>query len=319
MRAVLPYLALLAIGGAWGITTPLIKVATTAGHGALGVALWSSGLSVLVLGGWLGLRGRLRALPLDPPSLRLYAVVGLLGIALPQWASFSGTTHLPAGIMSIVISLVPVFSLPLALLVRAEGFSPRRLAGVALGALAILLLMAPGSASLPAPGLWVWVLVGALAPLCYAVEGLFVASSPARGANPVQVLWAGSLVALVILVPLAAVFGGFHSPLAGIGRGEAAVIAAGLLSMAAFVGYIALLRHAGAVFGAQVAYTVTGSGVIWAMVLLGERYSIGVWVALAALFVGLFLVQPRRAVVEEVVAGGAVTGSAVAEVSDVRI
>ncbi|WP_333827410.1 DMT family transporter [Pararhodobacter sp.] len=298
MRAALPYLALLAIGGAWGITTPLVKTATLAGHGALGVALWSGSLSILVLGSYLGLRGQLRRLPLDPASLRLYAVVGLLGIALPQWASFTGTTHLPAGIMSIVISLVPVFSLPLALVVRAEGFSAVRLAGVMLGALAIVLLIAPGADSLPAPGLWVWVLVGALAPLFYAFEGMYVASSPARGANPVQVLWAGSVVAVLFLLPLAGVFGGLRSPLAGIGRGEMAVIAAGLLSMGAFVGYIALLRHAGAVFGAQVAYVVTGSGVVWAMLLLGERYSVSVWAALAALFVGLFLVQPRRALAQ---------------------
>lgn len=295
MQGALPYLALLAIGGAWGMTTPLIKTATLAGHGALGIALWSACLSVLVLGVFLAVRGQLRRLPCDAASLRLYGVVGMLGIALPQWASFTGTTHLPAGIMSIVISLVPVFSLPLALALRAERFSARRLAGVALGAAAILLLIAPGAASLPTPGLWVWVLVGALAPLFYAVEGMYVAGSPARGANPVQVLWAGSLVALVVLIPLVALLGGPRPPLTAFGQGEAAIVAAGLLSMAAFVGYIALLRHAGAVFGAQVAYTVTGSGVIWAMVLLGERYSVWVWAALAALFVGLFLVQPRPA------------------------
>ncbi|MCC5970652.1 MAG: DMT family transporter [Pararhodobacter sp.] len=297
IRAALPYLALLTIGSAWGLTTPLIKIASTAGHGALGIALWSSGISLLFLGAYLAFRGQVRRLPLDPASLRLYVAVGLLGIALPQWASFTGTAHLPAGIMSIIISLGPVFTLPLALSLGMEQFSGRRLAGVALGALAIVLLIAPG-ASLPAPGLWVWVLVGALAPLFYAFEGVFVAGSPARGANPVQVLWAGSAVALVVLVPLAVVFGGFRSPLAGIGAGEAAVIVAGLLAMAAFVGYIALLRSAGAVFGAQVAYTVTGSGVIWAMILLGERYSIWVWLALGTLFVGLFLVQPRRVVPE---------------------
>ncbi|HHX91223.1 MAG TPA: DMT family transporter [Paracoccus sp.] len=296
MRGVLPYVALLAIGGAWGLSAPLVKTATQEGHGALGIALWSAVLSVLVLGGFLTFGGQLRRLPVDAASLRLYAVVGLLGIALPQWASFSGTTHLPAGIMSIIVSLVPVFTLPLALLLRTERFSARRLAGVALGALAIILLIAPGAGSLPDPSLWVWVLVGALAPLLYAFEGMYVAASEARGASAVQVFWAGSVVAVLVLVPLVWAFGGLR-PLA-FGRGEAAIATAGLMSMGAFVGYIALLRHAGAVFGAQVAYTVTGSGVIWAMVLLGERYSFWVWVALAVLFAGLFLVQPRHAPAE---------------------
>ena len=42
-------------------------------------------------------------------------------------------------------------------------------------------------------------------------------------------------------------------------------------------------------------YLVTGFGVIWAIVLLGERYSGWVWGAMALMFAGLFLVQPRRA------------------------
>ncbi len=286
------YLALLAIGAAWGLTTPLVKTATIAGHPALSIALWQAGMNVVILGAIQAGRGRLHRTPLDPASLRLYLVFGLFGIALPQWASFTGTTHLPAGIMSIVVSLVPIFALPLALALGTERFSPRRLGGVALGAAAIVLLTAPG-ASLPEPGLWVWVLVGALAPLFYAFEGAYVAASRAPGAGPFQLLWAASVVALVVLIGLNLWSGGTRSPLAGFGIAEAAIVTAGALSMAAYAGYIALLRRWGAVFGAQVAYTVTGCGVVWAMLILGERYPPMVWAALCALFAGLFLVQPR--------------------------
>lgn len=294
IRPGLAYLALLAIGAAWGLTTPLIKTATIAGHAALGIALWQVCITITVLGVFLALRGELRRLPLDGPALRLYAVLGLLGIALPQWASFTGTTHLPAGVMSIVISLVPVFTLPLVLALGMERFSARRLVGVGLGALAIVLLTAP-QGSLPAPGLWVWVLVGALAPLLYAIEGAYVAGSKARQATVAQLLLAGSVVALALLLPLNLALGALRLPSLQPGSGDAAIIAASLLSMLAYAGYIMLLRRAGAVFGAQVAYTVTGCGVLWAMLLLGERYSLWVWAALATLFLALFLVQPRAA------------------------
>jgi len=40
---------------------------------------------------------------------------------------------------------------------------------------------------------------------------------------------------------------------------------------------------------------VTGSGIVWAMLLLGERYSGWVWAALGAMMVGVLLVQPRKA------------------------
>ena len=77
--------------------------------------------------------------------------------------------------------------------------------------------------------------------------------------------------------------------------GAAAFVLAGLLGIGAYGGYLWLLQQTGAVFGAQVSYTVTGMGVVWAMLLLGERYSGWVWAALALLFAGLFLVRPRGA------------------------
>ena len=68
--------------------------------------------------------------------------------------------------------------------------------------------------------------------------------------------------------------------------------------MLGYAGYILVLRLTGPVFGAQVSFVVTGMGVVWSMILLGERYSLWVWGALLLLFMGLFLVQPRGAVRE---------------------
>ena len=39
--------------------------------------------------------------------------------------------------------------------------------------------------------------------------------------------------------------------------------------------------------------TVTGFGVLWAMLLLGESYSHWIWAAMGLMLIGLFLVQPR--------------------------
>lgn len=285
------YGAMLACGAAWGLTTPLIKTAVATGYGPLAMALWQGAMNIVILGAILAATGALSRLPRHRDALILYAVFGLLGMALPQWASFTGTAHLPSGVMSIILSLIPIFALPLALVLRTETFSPRRLLGVILGASAVVVLAAPGAA-LPAPGLWVWLLVGMLAPAMYAVEGAWVAGSRVQ-ASPFQVLFGGSVVAVLALIPLNLALGG---PLLPAGRpdvGLALVLAAGLLSLAAYAGYIGVLRRCGAVFGAQVGYVVTGAGVVWAMLLLGERYPPAVWVALGLLFLGLALVQPR--------------------------
>ena len=61
-----------------------------------------------------------------------------------------------------------------------------------------------------------------------------------------------------------------------------------------YAAYVWLAARAGAVFATQTSYFVTGSGVLWAMLLLGERFSAWVWAALVVMLVGLFLVQPRQ-------------------------
>lgn len=295
MRALAPFAALIAIGLAWGMTTPLNKIAVEAGHRPFGIMLWQVVIAVAVLTAILRLRARRgRLLPLAPADLRLYAVVAVLGMVLPQFFSYTAMAHLPAGVVSIIVSMVPLFTLPLALALRMERFRPIRLMGLAMGAAAVVLLIAP-AASLPGTAAAGFVLVAMLTPLCYALEGAYVSGTASRAAGPLQVLLGASLIGVVLVLPLALATRQVVSPFGPWGQAEAAIAAAGLISVLAYSGYVALLRAAGAVFAAQVAYLVTGSGIVWAMALLGERYSVWVWAALALLFAGLFLVQPRPA------------------------
>lgn len=292
-RLLLAYAGLLLIGSAWGSSTPMVKIATEAGYQATGIMMVQSWLTVIVIGGFLALSGQWRRVPTDRAHIRLYLVVGVVGMTFPHLASLIATQHLPAGVMSIVMSLVPLFVLPISLAIGLEQVRFRRIAGVLLGAMAIILLIAP-DASLPGTGLWVWVLFGALAPLGYAIEGIYVAHSPAQRVGPFVILWIGSAMAAILSIPVAILTDGIVMPNDTLGFPEFAIAWSGLVSVLAYAGYIVLLRHTGPVFGAQVSYIVTGTGIVWAMLLLGERYSPWVWGALCLLFVGLFLVQPRR-------------------------
>ena len=71
------------------------------------------------------------------------------------------------------------------------------------------------------------------------------------------------------------------------------MLAVATIHTCAYTGFLWLLGRAGAVFAAQVAYLVTGFGMLWAMLILGERYAGWVWLAFVAMLVGIFLVQPR--------------------------
>lgn len=283
--------ALLAIGLAWALTIPLTKLAVMAGYAPLGLLFWVKLLSLLVL--TLLLRLRRVALPPVARHLGLFAIIGVIGSVLPGSTSFWAASQLPAGIMAIVIAIVPIFALPIALALGLERWDPRRSLGVLAGGAAVLLIAAP-EASLPAGTAAGFVLIALIAPFCYGCEGNYLALRGTDGLDPIQLLWGATLVAVLMTGPLALFTGQFALPAFRFGPAEWAVIGNALCDSLAYSGYIWLIGRAGAVFASQVAYLVTGFGVLWSMALLAERYPPTVWLALLLMLGGVALVQPRR-------------------------
>lgn len=285
-------LGLLAVMGAgWGLTQPLSKIAVSTGHGHFGLIFWQLVIGVIVMAGLALRRGG--GLPLHPGALRTYLIIALIGTVIPNSASFQAIAHIPSGVASIVLSLVPLMAFPIALALRLDRWSMRRMAGLMAGLGGVLLLTLP-EASLPDPAMLVWVAVAMIAALCYAFEGNYVACWGTAGADAVQVLFGASLTGAVLTLPLALGSGQFIDPFAPWGAPEWALVAASVIHVLAYAGYVWLVGQAGPVFTAQVGYLVTGFGVVWAMLLLGERYSPFIWAAMGLILLGVFMVQPRR-------------------------
>jgi len=283
---------LVGAGVAWGATQPLSKVAVSTGHQPLGLIFWQLVIAVVLLA--LYNTARRRPLPLHRGALVTYLVIALTGTLLPNSMSYLAVVHLPAGIMSIAIATVPMVAFPIALALGSDRFSWARLAGLGLGLAGVALIALPSS-SLPEPGMVGWLGIALLPSLLYAIEGNYVARFGTAGCGPVQALLGASLVGAILALPLALASGQWIDPRQDIGQAELALITSSAIHAGAYVAYVWLIGRAGAVFAAQVAYVVTGAGVLWAMVLLGESYSGWVWLALGAMMAGLALVQPRGA------------------------
>lgn len=285
-----PVAALLVLGAGWGITQPLAKIAVSGGYREFGLVFWQLALGALVLLAVLRLRGtRLRV---TPARLGVWLLIALIGTILPNTASYRAVAHLPSGVMSIVVATVPMFAFPVALLLGIDRFSLRRLAGLTLGLAGVALIALPGT-SLPDPAMALWLPLALIAPLCYAFEGNLVARFGTAGMGPIATLAGASLLGAAIMAPVALATGQFILPAAPYGPPDAAILGIAGVHSLVYAGYVWLVGRAGSVFAAQVAYLVTGAGVLWAMVLLGERYSLWIWAALALMLAGLTLVQPR--------------------------
>lgn len=290
MTRFLPIMCLIGMGIAWGLSMPMTKLTVSTGHGHFGIIVWQMVLVALLMGIPLVLRPRANGPKLR--HLRLLLFVAFFGTMIPNSFSYIAAGHLPSGVMSIVMSLIPMSSLPIALMLGLEGFEWRRLSGLIFGAVAMVALIGP-STSLPNPAAAPFVLFAVIATICYGLEGNYVARFGLGGLDAIQVIFYSSLIGLLIITPTAVASGQFYNPFANFGVPEYALIVSSLGHGLAYALYIWLVGRTGPVFAAQVSYIVTIAGVLLSILLLGESYSGYIWLSLALVMIGLFLVQPR--------------------------
>ena len=289
MKKLIPFAWLILIGTSWGLTVPLIKIAVSTGYKPFGLIFWQMVIVALVLGVVNFVRGR--ELPINRKVLLFYLAFALISTLIPNAASYKAYTVLPAGVMSLLLSFIPMMAFPIALILGLDQFTFKRMAGLSLGLFAVLLIVGVPNA-LPNKAMLVFIPLGLLPSLMYAFEGNFVARFGTGGAGPLQVVLGSSIIGVVIMGPLALVTDQWINPIHKWGVADLALIAASLIQSFAYTLYVLIVRKYGPVFSVQVSYLVTASGLGWAMLILGERYSGPIWFALAIMFVGIYLVSP---------------------------
>jgi len=284
--AALPWAALVVFGAGWGAMQPANKIAVDGGFEPFGIMVWQ-GVVTLVLAGALVAR---MGMPRGQAQWAVAAQVAVLGTLLPHLASFTAVSHLPAGLMAIILSAIPIFALILGLILRSEVVTATRFAGLAAG-LGAMILIALSQGDVVGGAAWA-VFVGLIAPLCYAFNSALIAKRGLAGLHPLQA-FAG---AAVIFLPVSLLLALATGQLRGVAPDapSVAVIGSAIGHTLIYTGFLWLLGRAGAVFASQTAYLVTGFGIFWSMLFLGERYTGAVWLALGLMAVGITLVRPAR-------------------------
>jgi drug/metabolite transporter (DMT)-like permease len=283
---------LLLLGVGWGLTQPLTKITVMAGYQPLGMIFWQMLIGAILIG---TLRWRhLRRLQFTRKTLAVWLMIATIGSLIPGITSYRAAFHLPSGIMSIVIATIPMMAFPIAFALGNDTFSWRRLLGLILGLIGVGFIALP-DASLPERAMIAFLPLALIAPFCYACEGNIVARWGTAGLDPFAVLFGASAIGALISLPLAIGSGQFFVPQAPFILADFTLTVSSVIHVLVYTGYVWLIGRAGAVFAGQLSYVVTGSGVLWAMLLLGETYSLWVWWALICMIFGLILVQPRLA------------------------
>jgi drug/metabolite transporter (DMT)-like permease len=291
---------LVLMGAGWGATQPMTKIAVSTGYGSFGLLFWQTLIGAVLMAVICAIR-RVH-LPLHPRALRLYFILSLIGAVLPNTISYKAAVFLPAGIMSLLLSVIPMFAFVIALALGNEGFRWRRMIGLGFGLVGVLIILAP-SVDLGQDIPLFWAALYLITALFYAFEGNYIAKWGIEGLDTFQVMLGASLAGMIMITPFMLATGEFIWPQIPMPLPQLALAGSCVIHIFVYAAYVWLAGRAGAVFAVQVSYLVTGFGLIWAWLMLGEGYSSTLWLALAAMFVGMYLVQPRPKLAQSRVLG----------------
>ncbi len=285
------FLILIILGLGWGLSFTLGKIAITAGGTPIGLTFWQSLFSGLVLLAYVFFRhGKI----IIPKKMFLpIVIITFLSVVIPNIIFYACVEHLDAGVLSISVSVIPLFTYLIALGLRMDKFKVRRVIGLITGFCALLILILPEN-SLPDKRDIPWVLLALNCALCYALENIYIDRLALQNFGPIRLVCAVSFVSAIITFFLSLVMDQFFMLQPTNLYLFISTLGLGFISATAYSIFIYLIGRAGSVFSSQVGYLVTFFGVLWGIIILGESHSVFVWISLAMIMMGIFLVQPKQ-------------------------
>ena len=285
------FLILIILGLGWGLSFTLGKIAITAGGTPIGLTFWQSIFSGLILLAYVFFRhGKI----IIPKIMFLpIVIITFLSVVIPNIIFYACVEHLDAGVLSISVSVIPLFTYLIALGLRMDKFKVRRVIGLITGFCALLILILPEN-SLPDKRDIPWVLLALNCALCYALENIYIDRLALQNFGPIRLVCAVSFVSAIITFLLSLLMDQFFILQPTNLYLFISTLGLGFISATAYSIFIYLIGRAGSVFSSQVGYLVTFFGVVWGIIILGESHSVFVWISLAMIMMGIFLVQPKQ-------------------------
>lgn len=221
--------------------------------------------------------------------IMVYLSIGSFGLAIPYCIFMIAATRLPAGIVSIGLTLSPLLTYIWAMLLGMDRFNLVRVGGILAGIAAVLLILIP-EASLPEEGMGAWVLFVLLGPLSFSLASIGAAFFQPKEARPLEIATGVMIAGTIMLAPVVAAVGDWWFFPNGLNIGGWAVLISAAVNAYFFVMFQIIIRKAGPVVFSSNNFVTTLASVVWGIIIFSEQHSGYVWGAIALMCVGLFLV-----------------------------
>ncbi|MEM7469906.1 MAG: DMT family transporter [Pseudomonadota bacterium] len=282
---------ILALGIIWGAAFMLVRLSLE-GFGFWTVAALRNLFGGLVLWIICAALGQPLGAIRSKSAWTAILAIGVGALALPITLISWGLQFIPSAFAGVAMGAVPLLVLPLvAVFSPEEGIGPRRIMGLVLGFVGLAILLGPQAFASSGRSAEIWGRLACLAAAaCYAFGSIITRRAPKM--PPLPFATATLLVASVVLVPVAVLQEGIPQtfpPLPTL----ALVLAALLPTALAAVIRVRVITTAGSLFMSLTSYQVPVWSVVFGIALMGEELPPQLFGALALILLGIAISQSR--------------------------
>jgi drug/metabolite transporter (DMT)-like permease len=255
-----------------GLSFPLGKLAHAAGISPPAWAFAISGGGALVILGFILARGI--RIAWDIRHLRYYLIAGLLSYVLPNLLIYAAIPRLGAGLTAIYLTLSPIMTLTISIVMGIKRPGMLGFAGIGLGCLgALTIILSKGEVG---GGDILWLMAALFIPLSLAGGNVYrTLDWPANGKPLVLAMGSNAAAALCLFV--AALIWDGAMPFGVLS--EAPVLTLGQIAVSAlmFALFFRLQIAGGPVYLSQIGYVAAATSLVIGTLFLGERYALLTW------------------------------------------
>ncbi len=219
-----------------------------------------------------------------------FSVAGMFAYIIPLSVEFIVAPKIEAGILTLIVSAVPVFTLMVIWIFRLLNVTIKLVIGTLSGLVGLLILFYGNNNN---TSISIWTVYALIIPLSYAFDAIFMEKFWPRNLDSTQVAFGESTASLIFVILLSIFYGNkyyYHFQ-------WFTIPSFWILAFVTFIEvwlFFYILNKVGAVFVNLSSYLVMPAGFLWGFLIFGETFTSIKFISTLLICISIFMIGNQQ-------------------------
>ena len=219
-----------------------------------------------------------------------FAVAGMFAYIIPLSVEFIVAPKIEAGILTLIVSAVPVFTLIVIWIFRLLNVTIKLVIGTLSGLAGLLILFYGNNDN---TSVSVWAVYALIIPLSYAFDAIFMEKFWPRNLDSTQVAFGETTASLIFVILLSIFYGNkYYDHFQWF-----TISSFWILAFVTFIEvwlFFYILNKVGAVFVNLSSYLVMPAGFLWGFLIFGETFTFIKFISTLLICISIFMIANQQ-------------------------